>query len=297
MCAEVVAQPAHPRLTKEDYIQQYQRQALDEMKRAGIPASIKLAQAIVESDCGNSRLAMEANNHFGIKCHKEWMGDTFYQDDDEKDECFRKYNSVMESYRDHSEFLRTRPRYAFLFDLDITDYKGWAHGLKKAGYATNPNYAHQLIKVIEEYGLYELDRTGKAIPIGKKETGAAREKDTPASRADASAPAVAGYINNTPYVVARKGDTYYSLAVAHNMALWQLLRYNDAGKNDILTEGEVVFLKPKRKKAQVEWHVVAPGETLRSISQLYGIKLKKIYKYNKLTPGSSINPGERIRLR
>ncbi len=295
--AEAEAQPAQLRLTKEDYIMQYQEQALQEMRRAGIPASIKLAQAIVESDCGNSRLAVEANNHFGIKCHKEWTGDTFFQDDDEKNECFRKYSSVIESYRDHSDFLRTRPRYAFLFDLDITDYKGWAHGLKQAGYATNPNYANQLIKVIEEYNLYELDRTGKSIPIGRTETVASHVKEESDSRMVTSMSAVAGYINNTPYVLARKGDTYYSLAVAHKMALWQLLKYNDASKNDILSEGEVVYLKPKRKKAQVTLHVVAPGETLRSISQLYGIKLKRIYRYNKLTPGSNINPGDRIRLR
>lgn len=291
------AQPSKQRMSKEEYIERFQQDALEDMKRTGVPASIKLAQGILESDCGNSRLAIEANNHFGIKCHKEWNGDTFYQDDDEKNECFRKYNSVLESYDDHSYFLRSRERYAFLFDLDITDYKGWAHGLKKAGYATNPNYAHQLIKIIEDYDLNRLDKTGKKIPVVSASSKTVSTKDASTLKSFSLPPAATNTINNTPYVIARKGDSYYSIAAANNMALWQVLKYNDAGKDDIPAEGEVVFIKPKRNKAQKEFHIVSSGETLRGISQLYGIKLKKIYKYNHLSMADKIKPGDRLRLR
>ncbi len=291
------SQPAKQRMSKEDYIQRFQQDALEDMKRTGVPASIKLAQGILESECGNSRLATEANNHFGIKCHKEWNGDTFYQDDDEKDECFRKYKTVLESYDDHSYFLRSRDRYASLFDLDITDYKGWAHGLKKAGYATNPNYAHQLIKIIEDFNLNQLDKTGKKIPIANTASKPSVSKPVTASKNFSLPPSASNKINNTPYVVARKGDSYYSIAAANNMALWQVLKYNDADKEDIPAEGEVVFIKPKRNKAQKEFHTVAYGETLRGISQLYGIKLKKIYKYNDLSASSKIQPGDRIKLK
>lgn len=291
------AQPAKQRMSKEDYIQRFQQDALEDMKRTGVPASIKLAQGILESDCGNSRLASEANNHFGIKCHKEWNGETFIQDDDEKNECFRKYNTVLESYDDHSYFLRSRERYSSLFDLDITDYNAWAHGLKKAGYATNPNYAHQLIKIIEDFNLNSLDKTGQKIPITSTAVKPASPKPITASKNFALPPSNSNKINNTPYVVARKGDSYYSIAASNNMALWQVLKYNDADKNDIPAEGEVVFIKPKRNKAQTEFHTVAYGETLRGISQLYGIKLKKIHKYNSIAAGDKIQPGLKIRLR
>lgn len=297
LSSSAFSQPAKQRMSKEVYIQRFQQDALEDMKRTGVPASIKLAQGILESDCGNSRLAVEANNHFGIKCHKEWNGDTFYQDDDEKNECFRKYNTVLESYDDHSYFLRSRDRYASLFDLDITDYKAWAHGLKKAGYATNPNYAHQLIKIIEDYDLNSLDKTGKKIPVTNVSAKPATPKPVTASKNFALPPSASNNINNTPYIVARKGDSYYSIAAANNMALWQVLKYNDADKEDVPAEGEVVFIKPKRNKAQQEFHTVAYGETLRGISQLYGVRLKKIYKYNNLSASSKIQPGVRIKLR
>lgn len=150
-----------------------QEDAIKDMVKTGVPACITLAQGILESESGNSKLAQEANNHFGIKCHKEWEGKTFHQDDDARDECFRKYSTVLESYDDHSDFLKTRSRYAFLFELDVTDYKGWAHGLKKAGYATNPNYAHKLIDLIERYNLEAINNEAIARMNGAPANAAA----------------------------------------------------------------------------------------------------------------------------
>ncbi|MCC6385459.1 MAG: glucosaminidase domain-containing protein [Bacteroidia bacterium] len=294
---QILSQPAQQRLSKEEYIQQFQDDAIKDMLLTGVPASIKLAQGILESDCGNSKLAQKAFNHFGIKCHSDWKGETFHQDDDEKNECFRKYNSVLESFDDHSFFLKNRPRYAFLFDLKISDYKGWAHGLKKAGYATNPNYAHQLIKIIEDYNLNELDKTGKRIPVASSGNENKPVKQEAPARRVILPVADLNTINNTPFVTAQKGDSYFSIAVKNNMGLWQVLRYNDADKSDVPAEGEVVFIKPKRNKALREYHTVAYGETLRGISQLYGIKLKKLLKYNNLTLASKIQPGEKLKLK
>src|ERR1035437_5343511 len=158
----IVAQPPKNRISKEEYIEKYREDAIKDMIRTKVPASITLGQAMLESDCGNSKLAKNANNHFGIKCHNGWNGGTYMMDDDAKNECFRKYKSVLDSYNDHSDFLKTRSRYAFLFDLKPTDYKGWAEGLKKAGYATSPSYPRDLIKIIEDNKLYELDKLTKA---------------------------------------------------------------------------------------------------------------------------------------
>ena len=149
---------AQDRTTKQEYIDKYKQLAIDDMETYGIPASIKMAQALLESDAGNSRLAREGNNHFGIKCKKEWTGETIHHDDDAPQECFRKYASAAQSFRDHSEFLDRSPRYQSLFDLDPLDYKGWAYGLKAAGYATNPKYPELLIKLIEDNKLYLLDK-------------------------------------------------------------------------------------------------------------------------------------------
>ena len=156
------------RMTTEEYIAQYKDVAIKKMREYKIPASITLAQGILESGSGNSRLARKANNHFGIKCHKEWHGKKFYMDDDEKHECFRKYPKAADSYRDHSKFLTQRGRYTFLFQYDITDYKKWAYGLKKAGYATNPKYPRLLIKIIEKYHLDQCDKEELGKPKKKR---------------------------------------------------------------------------------------------------------------------------------
>jgi LysM repeat protein len=297
-----LAQPDRGRITRQDYVEKYKNDAIKDMQRTGVPASITLAQGLFESESGNSDLAREANNHFGIKCHKDWTGETFHKDDDEKNECFRKYNSVLESFDDHSNFLRTRDRYTFLFELDITDYKGWARGLKKAGYATNPNYAQKLIKIIEDFQLYEVDQKVKNFPLV---ASTEKEPPKPVSKTGIKRTETAGTVNqnhlisenNVPYVLAKNGDSYFSIANENNMRLWQVLKYNDAEKTDIPREGEVVYTMPKRARAKQDYHLVKDGENLRYISQLYAVKMKKLCRRNHISAGDKLEAGQKIMLR
>ncbi|MEO5569934.1 MAG: glucosaminidase domain-containing protein [Bacteroidia bacterium] len=304
LCQVVFAQPDKYKLTQQDYIEKYKDDALKDMQRTGVPASITLSQGLFESESGNSNLAREANNHFGIKCHKEWTGETFHKDDDEKNECFRKYNSVLESFDDHSNFLRTRNRYAFLFELDITDYKGWARGLKKAGYATNPEYANKLIKIIEDFQLNELDKGQKNLPVTapvkKDNTGITIQKPheiekAASSKTDSQKKLVSE--NDVPYILAKKGDSYFSIANENAMRLWQVLKYNDANKTDMPEEGEIVYTKPKRASAKEEFHIVKEGEDMRAISQLYAVKMKKLFRRNHVSAGDKLEPGQKILLK
>lgn len=295
LCLEGIAQPKD-RITHSEYIQAYKEAAIKDMYEMGVPASITLAQGILESDAGNSRLAREANNHFGIKCHTGWNGPSIIQDDDEKNECFRKYKTVKESYDDHSRFLRERPRYAFLFDYDITDYKKWAHGLKKAGYATNPKYAYLLIRIIEENNLDRFDKGGYAHPIA-----ADNKKPDPSNKSEASSVSESADVkvsrNHVPFVYAAHGDTWYSIAVRNEMRMWQLLKYNDADESMSLVEGEIVYLKPKRGKPSARFHIVKNNESLRTISQEYGVKLKRLIKINHLNHELALEPGQKIKLK
>jgi LysM repeat protein len=284
-------QPAERRITRIEYIDTYKDDAIREMLKSGVPASITLAQGILESGDGNSPLAVYAKNHFGVKCHKGWTGESMKLDDDEKNECFRKYESVYESYRDHSDFLVTRSRYDFLFDLKVTDYKGWAKGLKKAGYATNPKYANLLIMLIEQHDLNQYDNYAKAPP--KKPT----KNKTSAVLAAQKNNYIIKLHNNIKYVIAKKGDTFYGIANTFDMNIWQIHKYNDYNKNDVLKIGEVIYLQPKRNKAAEDYHIVRAGETMRSISQLYGVKLKKLYKKNSMIMGTQPNVGEKIFLK
>jgi LysM repeat protein len=317
------AQTPSRRLSPEEYISLYKELAVVNMKDKKVPASITLAQAMFESDYGNSKLALNANNHFGIKCHTTWNGPTYHQDDDTRDECFRKYENPLLSFEDHSDFLINRERYNSLFGLEITDYKGWAHGLKKAGYATNPAYAAKLIELIERYQLNLLDE-GKDLPIcaavapvkyaSKKEKkntdDAGNENQTIANAGNEPASttkkelfykapplAPAGYINEVPYIVAGKGDSWFSISKQKDMMLWQVLKYNDADKNDVLKEGMIVYLKPKRAVAQEELHVAKAGDSMWAISQQYGVKLSKLYRYNNMMPGQSVSAGQKINLK
>lgn len=299
----VNAQPDQRRLSPAEYISLYKEMAVVNMNEKKVPASITLAQAMFESDFGNSPLAREARNHFGIKCHDVWNGATYHQDDDAKDECFRKYDNPLQSFQDHSDFLLSRQRYNFLFDLDITDYKGWARGLKTAGYATNPNYPARLIDIIERYQLYYLDE-GKELPVcnsGEEMASKEGQKSKPSTVKEYfyKAPPLApeGFINDVPYIISRKGDTYFSVSKRKEMMFWQVLKYNDADKNDILKEGEIVFLKPKRFSAKEEFHIVKSGESLRDISQLHGVKLNRLYKNNKLMPGQELTAGQKVSLK
>ena len=272
------------------YIKEYKAAAINEMHYYGIPASITLAQGVLESASGTSTLAVNANNHFGIKCHVDWRGDVIYHDDDEKQECFRKYNRVSESFRDHSLFLSERNRYAFLFELRKTDYKGWAKGLQKAGYATSKVYAKKLIKLIDEYDLTQYDK--KSLNRKDKE----KLKEQRVVESPVTDVTKVYEKNYTKYVLAKGGDLYDDIAEKTDVWLWELLKYNERENDRVLFEGEKVYLQPKRKKGTQSFHVVSEGESMYSISQMYGIKLKHLYKKNKMALGSEPYVGQQLHL-
>ncbi len=275
------------RMTRSEYFETFREMAVHEMRRSGVPASITLAQGALESGDGNSTLARSANNHFGIKCHNDWNGRKIYQDDDAKNECFRKYPSVEDSYRDHSDYLRAKQRYAFLFELDPLDYKGWARGLKKAGYATSPTYASRLIEIIDEYGLHRYDRMGEMVQE--------HHRRTPMHLATR----MIMEKNRVKYVLAEPGDTYESLTREFGKLDWEIPGYNDVQAGDSLFPGQVVFIQPKRNKADVgnNIHILKEGETMYTVSQLYAIKLSKLYSLNLISPGTRPSAGTALQLR
>ena len=283
------AQPAEPKMTPEKYIDNFKDEAIKEMLMYNIPASITLAQGMLESGNGNSDLAVYANNHFGIKCHKEWSGPTFTKDDDAKDECFRKYPSVLDSYTDHSQFLKTRSRYAALFELKHTDYKGWAEGLKASGYATDPKYTKRLIELIESYKLYEYDKM-EGVP----NITASVEKPATPDKFETREILRSHLIK---YIIVKPGDSFYKISRDTDKDLWQLYKYNDLTEKDKLVAGQKLYLQPKRNKAEEPFHTVKKGETMRSISQLHGIKLKKLYQKNHMKPGQEPKAGDVLYLR
>lgn len=275
-----MANASTKRYSKQDYIQLWKDVAMQNQREFKIPASITLAQGILESGFGNSSLAQEANNHFGIKCHN-WSGDKYFMDDDRKDECFRKYEDAAQSYSDHSVFLTSRSRYASLFDLEITDYRAWAKGLKNAGYATNPKYPSLLIKIIEENGLTKYDHeTNGMLAVSNKPV----VLNQPVSQvALMKTHQTAVHKNKIRYVVAKKGDTFYKIAKEKGMNLWQLYKYNDySEKKDCLEQGDIVYLQPKRDKSKnkEKMYLISKPLSLRDVSQIEGIKLKKLQKYN-----------------
>lgn len=282
-------------LTREDYILKYKHLAIQEMERTGIPASITMAQGLLESGNGNSRLAVKANNHFGIKCH-DWNGKKMRHDDDARRECFRKYNSVEESYQDHSAFLTSKSRYAALFEIPATDYKGWARGLKKAGYATSPTYAEALIRIIEENQLYLLDE-GVDIPDAKDMLAKKPERKKDLGHTGSSRQVLEN--NRVKYIVARAGDTYADLTRELEMLPWQLAKYNELAQDFEIKEGQVVYIQPKRvnSDATKTMHIVAEGETMYSISQKYAIRLDKLYARNMISVGTEPKPGTKLALR
>ena len=258
-----------------DYINQYMGMAVGQMQKYKIPASITLAQGLLESAAGTSRLAMKGNNHFGIKCGLSWKGPYMLVNDDAPNEHFRVYASAEQSYEDHSLFLRQNQRYSRLFSLRITDYKGWAHGLKAAGYATNPNYAYSLIQLIENYDLYKIDETVVNGTFYRKQK---------TDNNQASVSHKVYMCNKNFYVVAREGDTFKSIAKEMGLSQRKLCKYNEVDKHYVLQPGEVVFLLEKQKKADKSlkgvWHRVSGGESMHSISQHYGMRVKTLYKNN-----------------
>jgi len=265
-------------ISRKEYIEKYSSLAVKQMHQYKIPASITLAQGILESNNGNSRLAVKANNHFGIKCHG-WEGKKIFADDDKKNECFRNYKNVLESFVDHSLFLNKYSRYEFLFDYKITDYKSWAKGLKKAGYATNSKYPELLIKIIEENKLYQFDRgkIDKNLISGKRN--------------------IYMHPNKIKYVISQNQETYETIAKSLNIKLKQILKYNDDKKLSVLKVGTKVFIQPKRNRSKQRTHVVNKVEDLRSISQTYGIKMKSLKKRNELILKNGLNNGDKLRLR
>jgi LysM repeat protein len=274
--------------TPEDYINTYKDDAVKEMYLHKVPACITLAQGLLESGNGNSLLCKEANNHFGIKCHKEWAGETYIMDDDEKNECFRKYNNAFDSYSDHGLFLVSRSRYAALFELPISDYKGWCYGLKQAGYATDPKYAERLIALIEKYNLQNLNTT-EGIP---KQNFPAHD----AIKSDMSIRQVYRF-NRIQFVIAKDNDSYYKIAHDFDLELDQLLEFNDLSKTDKLQFGQKIYIQKKRRKALEPYHVVQKNETIKSISQLHGIRLSSLCKKNKLKPEDFLKVGDVLYLR
>lgn len=259
--------------------------AVDQMKTYGIPASITLAQGLLESAAGRSTLAREGNNHFGIKCHADWKGDTMLRDDDAPDECFRVYDSPADSFEDHSRFLM-RKRYSSLFDLDPSDYAGWARGLSRCGYATDPNYANRLITIIETYGLYAydnpLDHNAQAVATFISESLSKTHKIQRA--------------RGLHYVIARPGDTYGLIAKELKINKKKLLKYNDVRHDEKIKPWEEVYLEPKLADAPQgeQTATIGEGESLHSLSQRFGMQLDILIKLNPNTPD---RPGEKIRLR
>ncbi|WP_308590003.1 glucosaminidase domain-containing protein [uncultured Prevotella sp.] len=278
----------------QTYINQYRDLAIEQMLKFKIPASITLAQGLLESGAGYSELATKGNNHFGIKCHG-WTGRKTYHDDDEAQECFRAYNNVYESYEDHSLLLSRQPRYRSLFSLDGDDYKGWAHGLKKCGYATSPTYAQKLIGIIELYKLQQYDKAKKYDRFMESRA----YKDSPSAKGGIQHP-IHRY-NKNYYIVVKQGDTFRSLGKELGLSYRKIAKYNERNKRDKLVVGETIYLKKKQKKADKTYknrpHTVKPGESMYSIAQYYGMRVKSLYKKNGLSPDYVPKVGDKLRVR
>ena len=302
-----------PDQSVRDYVNSYKDLAVSEMNRTGIPASITLAQGIIESDCGHSTLAREANNHFGIKCHDNWTGPTVRHNDNRRNECFRKYGKPEESFYDHSDFLKSGSRYSFLFDLNSADYKAWAAGLKKAGYATNPDYANMLIRTIEENNLWNFDRGSNTISIASQTKVTENSPTAPPSadsvkkaltfsNGNAAVLAVVPRVkenNRVQYIIVKDGDTPEKLENEFQLLKWELEKYNELKNDFTLTPGQILYLQPKRDKAEPgkEYYNTLEGDTMYLISQRYGIKLKKLYEMNRMDEGTEPEAGRKIWLR
>ena len=279
----------------DEYISRYSAISVREMEDFGIPASITLAQGLLESGAGKSELAVEANNHFGIKCHNDWNGEVMYHDDDRNHECFRKYDNPEQSFVDHSAFLKNKSRYAFLFEYARTDYKSWAKGLKQAGYATDPQYATRLVELIEKYDLHRFDTMTYAMLQNGQGTNVKTISDEgipyDEKRRDSS---------GLKYVLARENDSYYAIGKRYHIPFNLIYKYNDVEKNSRQPKaGEVVYLQRKLKKAKYVpfTHVVNAGESMHDISQKYGIRIHSLYDMNDMPYTSVPKAGQVLRLK
>jgi LysM repeat protein len=296
------------RTTPEMYIDTYKDAAIAEMKRSGVPASITLAQGILETEAGNSELVKKSNNHFGIKCKSNWTGESVRHTDDATNECFRKYSKAAESYKDHSDFLKTSPRYASLFELSLTDYKGWAYGLKKAGYATNPKYPQIVISNIEKYNLQQYDDSNivvakttteimekpivltyaKATYTGKPLQG--EEQITAAIKAG-------GKINGLKAIFASAGTSLIAIATLADIDLAKLLSYNDLATDGLLRDNQIIYFEKKNKEGNADLYTVIEDESLQSISQKNAVQLKSLAQFNNMREFILIRKGQIIKLR
>lgn len=301
------------RLTQEAYIEMFSDLAVKEMIRTGVPASVTLAQGLLESEFGNSLLVQKSNNHFGIKCKSSWLGASVRHDDDERAECFRKYASAEESYIDHSDFLRSSPRYATLFTLRPTDYRGWAYGLKQAGYATNPRYPELLIRYIENYNLQQYDQV--ALNGGRTIIAASAKQSTPVvmgppkkdpgnSEANSEyAPVIVAEpfsrrtINRSEALFAPKGTSLLAIAIKYKVKLSKLLEWNDLEKDGLLQQDQFIFLSKKQPAGEVDYCYSQEGESLYDISQRQGVWLKNILEFNPVSSPSALKPGTKIYLK
>ncbi|HKB44342.1 MAG TPA: glucosaminidase domain-containing protein [Chitinophagaceae bacterium] len=301
-----------------NYINTYKELAIQEMQRTGVPAAIKLAQGIHETTAGTSDLVQKSNNHFGIKCKDTWTGASVFHDDDSRGECFRKYPSAIDSYRDHSDFLKSSDRYSFLFKLEPTDYKDWAYGLKRAGYATNPRYPQIIIGLIEDYHLqdYTLMALGKmaapenaivktTIENGQRQTGPSfviKQEETikqPEKIIDRpSYPEGTEFrINDTRVIYAKKGTSFLAIAQEYNVPLARLFEFNDMSQSETVNKDQLIYLQRKRKTGSNEFHTIQAGETLYDIAQLEAIRLETLLEYNLLRQDMKPAIGEQLNLR
>jgi LysM repeat protein len=299
---------AAQRISVEEYIEQFKDIAINEMKRSGVPASITLAQGILESENGNSDLVKKSNNHFGIKCKNTWTGETVTHDDDANGECFRAYTNAAESYKDHSDFLKANQRYSALFNLDPVDYAAWAKGLKKAGYATNPKYPELLVKYIEEYSLQQYtlvalnrlpeadiaktDENKTVVPVVEVAV------ENPVAENDiaiaANDPDKIISINKTKCVFVKKGTSLLVIANKHKISLSKLMEFNDMEEEGLLGKDQLIYLEKKSKAGEKEYYIVQPGETLYDVAQKNAVQLKYILEYNNLKAGSKLNPKTKL---
>lgn len=297
------------RITAEEYIAQFKGIAISEMKRSGIPAAITLAQGLLETESGNSELVKRSNNHFGIKCKNTWTGATVSHDDDLQGECFRAYQTPEESFRDHSDFLRANTRYSALFKLDATDYQGWAFGLKKAGYATNPQYPQILIKNIEQYNLqqYSLratdqlpaggrDKKEDSILLTSKEIPAIDVKDS-SSHTTLDVPDKILIINNSKCVYAGKGSSLLVIAIKNKINLNRVLEYNEMAEDGILDQNQYIYLQKKPKTGLNDFYIAGEGESIYDIAQKNGIQLQYLLDYNGLKDGDKAVAGSKLFLK
>jgi hypothetical protein len=296
---------------QQAYIALWKGEAVRQMVIHRIPASITLAQGLLESGSGKSELSKKSNNHFGIKCHKGWEGGKTYYDDDKKGECFRVYEDPKDSYEDHSLFLK-RDRYASLFELKIDDYKNWARGLKRCGYATSPTYAKALIELIERHDLGQYDQEGKdwmkqgGMPEPLAEVENPRPNKGPAAIESGrtihlGSGRSAGFSeNDVAWVQGRLGESLDDLAKSLQVAVWQLRKYNDlenVDSNTLLPSDTRLYTQPKRRRGSHDWHIARAGETLRDISQSEAVKLKVLESRTGMTADQPLTEGQKVPLR